>query len=64
MSVAKPGNPHGAPREDLVKITFKLDAETYGWLQQLEAEAGPNVRGRRSALLRLAIREKFERSRK
>jgi hypothetical protein len=62
--IAKPGNPHGAPREVLYKVTFKLDGETLDMLMELEAAHGPNIRGRRSNVLREAVREKYQRSRK
>jgi len=64
MTIAKPGNPHGEPREDLTKVSFKLDEDTLDMLKELEAEHGPNIRGRRSNVLREAVREKHARSRK
>lgn len=59
--IAKPGNPHGSPREALIKITIKLDPETYKKLRELEDHHGPNIRGRRSHILREAIHEKHAR---
>jgi hypothetical protein len=64
MTIAKPGNPHGSPRETLYKVTVKLDEETLGMLAELETKHGPNIRGRRSSVLREAIRDKHGRSRK
>ena len=57
MTVAKPGNPHGKENEPLVgTVSFKLDAETKAALKQLEERSGvPNVRGRKSAVIRKLI---------
>lgn len=62
--IPKPGNPRGAPREALIKITFKLDSETAAKLAELERDYGPNVRGRTSAVLRKAIHDQHARLRK
>ena len=42
-------------RDDLVKVTFKVDVETLQALEQLEAAAGAKVRGLRSTVLRKLI---------
>lgn len=42
-------------RDDLTTVVFKVDGETLAALKLLEAAAGPNIRGRRSAVLRELI---------
>jgi hypothetical protein len=66
--IHKPGNPHrprgAAPNEKLIPVTVKLDARTLKRLRELEEDYGPNIRGRTSAVLRLAIDDRWERIQK
>lgn len=62
--INRPGNPHGAPRVTLTKISLMLDDETLALLKELEEDYGPNMRGRRSAVVRLAIHRAAGRIRK
>lgn len=39
----------------LTKVSFRVDGETLAALEQLERDAGPAVRGRRSIVLRQLI---------
>lgn len=43
------------------KITCVLDDDTLYKLEELEAKEGPNIRGRRSTLLRRLIWDEFDR---
>jgi hypothetical protein len=53
----KRGRPRkGEQREALRIINFRVDEETFMDLEALEKTVGPNVRGRRSILLRRLIR--------
>ncbi len=51
----KPGRPpNGEQRDEMAKITFRVDGDTLAALEELE-RSEPAVRGRRSALLRRLI---------
>jgi hypothetical protein len=56
--------PAGEARESMRKVTFRLDAETLAALEVLEVDVGPDVRGRRSVLLRRLILNAFALRRK
>jgi hypothetical protein len=55
--IRRPGNPY--TNEDpptLYTVSFLVDDEHMAMLNELEAEAGPNVYGRRSRVLRALLR--------
>jgi len=58
MNIGRPRN--GEERPGLAKITFRVDEETLTKLRELEKQEGPNVRGRRSNLLRKLIQTAHE----
>jgi hypothetical protein len=54
----KLGRPYADDRDgEMARITFRVDAETKAALEKLEKAEGPNIRGRRSIVLRKLILE-------
>lgn len=58
IKLGRPSNSDSRERAQLRSITFKVDEETAGMLEQLEREmVGAKIRGRTSIVLRQLIRD-------
>ena len=60
-ATGKSGRPvDGDNSGEMMRITFRVDAETERALKVLEAQLDKSIRGRRSVLLRMLVMAAFE----